>query len=190
MGTSPEPLFVYAQLNARLMPLDRGERYEEPLESALTENGFGKVTGGGTMMAANREVDYCGIDVDLFDVENGIPFLCQFLSQCGAPKGSKLMYGEGADRKEVPFGSLEGLGFYMNGTDLPDEVYKTCDSNVVYDEINRLLGQRGAIQSYWQGPSETALYLYGNSAEEMRSLIQPIVSSYPLCQKARIVVIA
>src|SRR5262245_43981465 len=93
MGAEAEPLFVYAQLNARLRPLDRGKRYEEPLEQAFEKNGLGEVTGGGTLQATTSEIEYCGIDVDLFDVENGIPFLCQFLSQCGAPKGSKLIHG-------------------------------------------------------------------------------------------------
>ena len=92
--------------------------------------------------------------------------------------------------KQLPFGFLEGLGLYLNGTELPDEVYASCDSNVVYDEINRLLGERGSIQGHWQGPTETALYLYGYSATEMRSLIADFLGSYPLCQKSRLVQIA
>jgi hypothetical protein len=44
-----QPISAYAQLNARIMPLDRGERYEDPLGEALAANGFGEITGGGTM---------------------------------------------------------------------------------------------------------------------------------------------
>ena len=69
-------------------------------------------------------------------------------------------------------------------------MYQSCDSNVVYDEINRRLGERGSIQGHWQGPTETALYLYGYSAAEMRSLIEDFLKSYPLCQKSRLVQIA
>jgi hypothetical protein len=184
------PFSAYAQLNARIMPFDRGERYEEPLGEALAENGFGEVTGGGTMQSKEGEIEYCGIDIGLYDVAKGVPFVCEFLTKRGAPRGSKLQYELKGKKVEVPFGLAEGLAIYLNGTDLPDEVYRECDVNEVYDEINRLLGDRGAIQGHWQGPTETALYLYGYSAEEMRELIAGYMAEYPLCQRARIVTIA
>jgi hypothetical protein len=184
------PFPAYAQLNARIMPLDRGERYEEPLGEALAESGFGEVTGGGTMQSKEGEIEYCGIDIDLYDVAKGVPFICEFLAKRGAPRGSKLQYELKGKKVEVPFGLAEGLAIYLNGTDLPDEVYRECDVNEVYDEINRLLGDRGSIQGHWQGPTETALYLYGCSAEEMRELIAGYMAEYPLCQRARIVTIA
>jgi hypothetical protein len=185
-----QPISAYAQLNARIMPLDRGERYEDPLGEALGGNGFGQVTGGGTMQSKEGEIAYCGIDLDLFDVPQGVPFICEFLARCGAPKGSKLQYENDGRKVEVPFGVAEGLAVYLNGTDLPDQVYRDCDVNEVYDEINRRLGDRGTIQGYWQGPTETALYLYGHSAEEMRDLISGYMAEYPLCQRARVVRIA
>lgn len=185
-----QPISAYALLNARIMPLDRGDRYEEPLAEALAENGFGEVTGGGTMTSKEGEIDYCGIDIDLFDVAKGVPFVCEFLARQGAPRGSKLQYELEGKEVEVPFGVAEGLAIYLNGTDLPDEVYQNCDVNDVYDEINRLLGDRGAIQGHWQGPTETALYLYGSSAEEMRNLVSGYLAEYPLCQRARVVKIA
>lgn len=184
------PISAYAQLNARIMPLDRGERYEDPLGEALEKNGYGKVTGGGTMQSQEGEIEYCGIDIDLFDARQGVPFVCKFLSERGAPKGSKLEYDLNGESVEVPFGQAEALAIYLNGTDLPDEVYKQCDVNEVYDEINRLLGDRGSIQGHWQGPTETALYLYGYSAEELRTLIAGYLAEYPLCQRARVVRIA
>ena len=185
-----EPIFAYAQINARIQPLDRGELYEDPLAEAFAENGFGEITGGGTMQSKEGEIEYCGVDIDLFDLEQGVPFVCEFLTECGAPKGSKLQYEQDGKSIEVPFGVDEGLALYLNGTDLPDEVYRDCDVNDLYDEINRLLEGRGAIQGHWQGPTETALYLYGFSADEMRQLIGEYVASYPLCQKSRIVQIA
>jgi hypothetical protein len=185
-----EPLFVYAHINARVMPLERGDRYEDPLQEALDANGLGAVTGGGTMQAQNGEIEFCGVDIDLFDAERGLPFVGQFLAECGAPKGSQLEYTLDGERKSLPFGFLEGLALYLNGTGLTDEVYRTCDSNFVYDEINRLLGKRGAIQGHWQGPTETALYFYGYSAAEMQSLIADLLGKYPLCQKSRLVQIA
>lgn len=185
-----DPVFAYAQLNARVQPLDRVDLYEDPLQGALEANGWAGVTGGGTMQHSNGEIDYCGIDLELMDLDKAIPFICEFLESCGAPRGSKLIFEADGEEKEVPFGRLEGLGIYFNGTDLPDEVYQTCDINHVYDEINRLLGDRGAILGHWQGPRETALYLYGNSTAEMRQAIADFMAEYPLCQKARFEVIA
>jgi hypothetical protein len=181
---------AYAQLNARIMPLGRGERYEDPLGEALERLGLGAVTGGGTMQSKEGEIEYCGIDIDLFDVSKAIPFICKFLTKRGDPKGSKLEYERDGKRVEVPFGDAEGLAIYLNGTDLPEKVYKECDVNDVCGVINCLLGNCGSIQGHWQGPTETALYLYGDSAHEMRDLIAGYLVEYPLCQRARVVKIA
>src|SRR5262245_58912132 len=181
-----ETILAYAKLNARIMPLDRGDRYEDPLIEALAENGYGEVTGGGTGQSEHGEISYCGIDIDRRDVERGVPFSCEFLSARGAPRGSALEYEHNVERVEAPFGFMEGLAIYLNGTDLPDEVYQTCDVNELFDEINGLLGDRGEILGHWQGPRETALYIYGYSADEMKSLIAEPLANYPLCQKARV----
>jgi hypothetical protein len=184
------PIAAYARLNARIMPLDRGEWYEDPLAEALAENGFGRVTGGGTMTSNEGEIEFCGIDIDLFNLPQGVPFICEFLTRRGAPKGSKLQYTHKRKDIEVRFGVAEGLAIYLNGTDLPAKVYRECDVNEVYAQIDRLLGERGAIQGHWRGPTETALYLYGHSADEMCNLIFGYMAEYPLCQRARVVRIA
>ena len=144
------------------------------------------MTGGGTGQAENGEIAYCGIDLNLVDVEKGVPFVCEFLAVRGTPRGSALEFEQNGEKVEVAFGILEGLAIYLNGTDLPDEVYEKCDVNELYGEINRLLGNRGDIQGHWQGPTETALYLYGYSADEMKSLIADHIANYPLCQRARV----
>ncbi|KKK74915.1 hypothetical protein LCGC14_2879000, partial [marine sediment metagenome] len=48
----------------------------------------------------------------------------------------------------------------------------------------------GSMQGYWQGPTETALYLYGDDAEELKRLISDFMEQYPLCKGARVVTIA
>ncbi|WP_207625594.1 hypothetical protein [Paenalcaligenes suwonensis] len=90
----------------------------------------------------------------------------------------------------IPFGHQEGLALYLNGTDLPDEVYQNCDVNVVWSEVDKALGDEGSIHSHYQGMTETAFYMYGNSYETMRERIQPFLDEYPLCQRCRIVQIA
>ena len=59
------------------------------------------------------------------------------LERLGAPKGSTLTIG--AEKRDVAFGTTEGLAVYLNGTDLPAETYRQCDSNFVYSEFGRLL---------------------------------------------------
>ncbi|TXH70157.1 MAG: hypothetical protein E6Q88_08665 [Lysobacteraceae bacterium] len=182
---SASPIFAYAKLNARIQPMDRGDLYEDPLQQALEATGLAEVTGGGTMQMQSGEIEYCGIDLDLHDPENAVALICATLERLGAPKGSSLSYEADGRRHEVPFGRLEGLAIYFNGTDLPDHVYAECDINHVWAEIERLIEGVGRIQSYWQGPTETALYLYGDSAARMRERIAGFMAEYPLCAQAR-----
>lgn len=181
---------MYAKLNARLLPMERGERFEDPLYKALERHELGGVSGGGTCQSEDGEVVYCGLDVDLVDLVRGIPFVTRFLTQCGAPKGSALLYEANGTQLEASFGRLEGLALYLNGVDLPAPVYAECDVNIVLDMLEKLLGEHGSRWSHWQGPRETALYCYGDSFDMMRERIIGFVAEYPLCQKSRIVRIA
>jgi hypothetical protein len=182
-----EHTLVVATLNARVMPVDRGERYEDPLDAQLGKRGLGHVSGGGTMQQENGEIDFVDIELELHDTGAGtLDLVVQVLETMGAPLGSKLAYDGG----ERPFGKNEGLAVYVNGTDLPDEVYATCDINVVIERFDELLGEAGAMQGHWQGDTETALYYYGPSFTEMSALIAPYLAEYPLLDRARLVRIA
>jgi len=111
----------------------------------------------------------------------------ELLEQLGAPKGSLI---QRAGEPGQPFGVTEGLALYLNGTDLPDEVYEQCDSNYVFEQIVERIEGVGEICSWWQGPTETALYLYGVSFEMLSERIADLIATYPLCQGARVVKIA
>jgi len=92
-----EALFVFVRIPEAIGPLDRGEKYEDPLEQALESTGLGSVTGGGEMLSApdgkgRREIEYCGIDVDLFDPELGPELLRTELKRLEAPRGTVLEY--------------------------------------------------------------------------------------------------
>jgi hypothetical protein len=187
--TTTTSILVIAQLNDRAQPLDRGELYEDPLDEVLKKHRAGRVTGGGTQLTESNEVEFSEIEIDVRETSaESVPLIKQTLEELGAPKGSKLRVGPQGE--ELPFGINEGLAVYLNGTDLPDEVYAECDSNFVYSEFNRLLGVDGKVHSHWQGPTETALYMYGPSFEKMKRRLASFLSSYPLCQRARVVQIA
>ncbi len=65
----------------------------------------------------------------------------------------------------VPFGVAEGVAVYMNGTDLPEEVYKTCDSGVVIDTLQKLVetedGGRGVCGDVGWAAGDGGLYVGG-----------------------------
>jgi hypothetical protein len=186
---SAPPGHVTVTLNARIQPLHRGEIYEDPLSEWLREHDLGEVNGGGTMQAVSGEIEYCDIEVELKALsEENLTRMVTILEQLGAPKGSRLTVESSG--RQIPIGIHEGMAVYLNGTDLPDQVYAECDSNVVYGEFDRLLEQAGRVHSYWQGPTETAFYMYGASFEQMKTRLHDFMASYPLCQRARIEQIA
>lgn len=187
-GGFVEKVSITINLNARLQPMHRHD-IEDCLEGALVKANFGTVSGGGTLQNRDTgEVEGCYIDVEvIFPLEKSIDFLINTMELLGTPKGSAIFLSE---QQVVSFGKREGMALYLNGTDLPAEIYDGCDSNVIHCELGRALGSKGSIFSYWNGPTETAFYLYGTSYEEMKSLIMPFVTAYPLCQKSRMVQIA
>ena len=54
-------------------------------------------------------------------------------------------------------------------------------------EIDERLAGHGEIEAHREGPTETALYVYGDSNAAMKSAIADFLSSYPLCEGARVV---
>jgi hypothetical protein len=181
--------YIVAQLNARLQPMHRGEYFEDPLDIELKNAAIGEVSGGGTLQSKTGEVEHCDIEIEvsgpLIAAER---IVIDALERLGAPKGSKLHIE--AEGRQVEFGRSEGLAVYLNGTDLPEHVYKECDSNFVYSELDRLLDGEGRVLSYWQGPSETAFYVYGHDFLEMKERIREFLGSYPLCSRCRVEQIA
>lgn len=184
-----KPSVVVATLNARLQPLDRAA-LEDAFEAAMTRRGHGiRVVGGGTQMAANGEVTECDIEIEIDELSDvTVNAVSETLATMLAPKGSTL-YVSDQDRR-FDFGAHEGLALYLNGTDLPDDVYRDCDSNHVYAECGRLLEGLGIVSSHWQGPQETALYMYGWDYKAMRERLAPFLQEYPLCQQCRVTQIA
>ncbi|HSJ01105.1 MAG: hypothetical protein ACAI34_13105 [Verrucomicrobium sp.] len=177
-----------AEFNHKIGPIQRGDVYEDPLTEYLDGLGAGEVDGGGTMQNKDGEIAFCDLHMLLHPSETIIPSIIQFLEQRGAPRGSKLRVFSGESiQQEIPFGIREGFGVYLDGVNLPDEVYRDCDSNFVVSELDRLLSGHGSVEAHWQGPTETALYLYGDSIAVMTTLVTDFLASYPLCRGARVV---
>lgn len=178
---------VTLQLHAKLMPLDRGEYYEDPIAVLLEEKGIGTVTGGGTLLQENGEVSCCDIEIELNSKEDAIiQQVLTMIETVKVPKGSLLL----CDQQKIAVGSLEGLALYLNGTQLSDEVYASCDVNEVVRCLEEAIKGLGFCYSHFQGNEETALYFYGTSFEEMQQRMLPFITAYPLCERSRIVCVS
>lgn len=102
-----EPLFVYVKLPVALDPEERTELFADPLQDALERENVGTVTGGGSLLSApddegEREIEFCGIDVDLYHLEQGFAVLRRELLRLQAPPGTTLLYRLGRREWEEP----------------------------------------------------------------------------------------
>lgn len=189
---TPEQSFpVTLHLNARFQPNHRHE-LEDALEEILSAKALGEVTGGGTMQMASGEISSCDIELDLLGNQpETLAALTDILNKIGIARGSKIIWQtETGSNKEIPVGTLEGLALYLNGTDLPEEVYATCNINEVIQQLETRLEKIGSLYSWWEGPENTALYFYGTSYSKMLAAIEPFLQEHPLCQKSTVKQIA
>lgn len=176
------------RLNARLQPIHRFQ-LEDVIQTILAKEGMGETSGGGTAQDPEGETTYCEIEIHLNDSKpSNIIRLANMLNNLGIPKGSALW---GVDPEfNIEVGTLEGLAFYFNNTELPYYIYETCDVNYALEQMEQAIEGIGQLYSYWKGGAYTALYFYGSSYFEMKQKIEPFNAAYPLCQKSRIEQIA
>ena len=181
-----EPTILVVTLNARLQPQHRAENYEDPLDRVLEREDKGSsVVGGGTLVGHEHEVVSCDIEVSLAnDARKGMRIVIDALERLGAPAGSSARLDGG---EPVAFGFMQGVGLYLNGTDLPDEVYATSDVNALVDTVSAAVGDAGHLESWFEGSRETAFYFYGLSAETIRGRIVAATADQPLAERARLV---
>jgi len=89
--------FVFVKIPESLMPIARGEKYEDPIDVALRAEGMGEVTGGGSQLGEPNPdgaatIEWVGVDVELNDLAIGLPLLKQTLMELGAPNGTMVEY--------------------------------------------------------------------------------------------------
>ena len=94
---SPSTTFVFVKIPESIMPIERGDKYEDPLDASLKQSGLGEVTGGGSQLGdpnpdGSAHIVWVGIDVELVSLETGLPFLKQELLKLGAPDATTLEY--------------------------------------------------------------------------------------------------
>jgi hypothetical protein len=111
------------------------------------------------------------------------------LEDAGAPTGSELHFERDGAGVVVPFGKQQALTIYLDGVTLPAEIYQQADGAALVDQINATIaGHGGAVRDYWDGPRDTAVYVYGPNAELLWRQLEPALLGDPQCQNARIVI--
>lgn len=83
-------VFFFVRIPEHILPLDRGDKYEEPIAAALAEAGVGRVTGGGQQLGEGKTIVYCGVDVVVTDRAHGLMLLQGLLPRLGAPAGTVI----------------------------------------------------------------------------------------------------
>jgi hypothetical protein len=178
------PHFVFARFYEHIGPIDRGERYEDPLDDVLKAAGIGRVTGGGSQLTEDGRIEFADIEIELADLDGALQTAVEALERAGAPQGSEIHLDGSVLRQ---FGGAQCVAVYLDGVTLPEEVYADLDFDQVIAELDGAAGE-GSYRGHWQGNEETGLFFFGPNAEDLFTQIQPALSALPIGQNARIVV--
>jgi len=174
-----------AFLNARLPGPQRGDRFEDPLAYWLESRFPGsRVTAGGTLRSPEGEPLSCAVRAEVVgDAAEVLDATIDLLERLGAPRGSRLVVDDLPPRD---IGTAEGVAVYVDGHGLPAEVYAGHDINEFLDALHERVQGHGVLQAFWEGKHETAVYVYGPSAQDLLDAISPLLAEHPLAQNSRI----
>ena len=180
------PHVIVARVYEHIEPIDRGERYADPLDAMLTARGLGRVTGGGTQMNEEGGVDYADLEIEVADVESTLPVITEALEAAGAPEGSEAI-DPSTGQVLRQFGRHQCLAVYLDGQTLPDEVYAELDFAAVVAEIGAAAGDN-SFHGFAGSETETGLFFFGPDAEAMFARVEPVLLKVPIGQNARVVI--
>jgi hypothetical protein len=180
------PHVVVARFYEHIEPIDRGERYEDPLQAVLDETNIGRVTGGGSQLNELGAIDYADVEIEFANLDAAVRIVSDALEKSGAPQGSELIHAQDG-RVLREFGTHQCLAIYLDGTSLPDEVYAELDFDAVVSEIGTAAGP-ASYHGFWQGAEETGLFFFGSDADDMFARVEPVLRKLPIGQNARVVV--
>jgi hypothetical protein len=98
------PHLVIARIAEAVEPIDRGERYEDPLENALSIGELGEVIGGGSQLSPTGEIAFVDLELALRDLDGALEVVKRILEEAGAPVGSRLLFRRNGKDVELPLG--------------------------------------------------------------------------------------
>jgi hypothetical protein len=180
------PHVVTARFYEHIEPIDRGDRYEDPLQAVLEQKNAGQVTGGGSQLGEQGGIEFADIEIELANLDAALGVVVEALEKAGAPQGSELV--DASDGRVLrTFGTHQCLAIYLDGVSLPDEVYADLDFEAVVSEIGTAAGSN-SYHGFSQGNEETGLYFFGRNADEMFARVEPVLRKLPIGQNARVVI--
>jgi hypothetical protein len=179
------PHVVVARLYEHVEPIDRGNRYEDPLQAVLETATLGRVTGGGTQLNEAGGVEYADIEIELADLDGAVLAVAGALEEAGAPQGSELIDASDA-RVLREFGKQQCLAISLDGTSLPEDVYANLDFEAVVGEIGAAAGN-DSFHGFCEGNEETTLFFFGPDADALFDRVEPVLRRLPIGQNARVV---
>lgn len=175
--------FLTVRINDRCQPIDRGYLYEDPMHDTLEEKNLGEVTGGGSQLDENYQIEYCELEVLITgDLDEAKKVIAETLEKQGLPKGSKII----TENEETPIGNHEVMAIHFDNVNLPDSVYEENDINDVLEEIEELLGDNGQRNSHTANNEETIVFYGGVSFDTMKSKVEKYISKHPLLENGKI----
>ena len=180
------PHVITARFYEHIEPIDRGDRYEDPLQAALEQKNAGQVTGGGSQLNEQGGIEFADIEIELANLDAALGIVADTLEQAGAPQGSELV--DGTDGRVLrTFGTHQCLAIYLDGVSLPDEVYADLDFEAVVNEIGTAAGSN-SYHGFSQGNEETGLFFFGANPDEIFARVEPVLRRIPIGQNARVVI--
>lgn len=82
--------FFYVRIPESIGPMGRGDRYEDPLQEALSAADLGEITGGGSQLGEGDSIAYCGLDAIVSDRERGLAVIRETMQRLGTPTGTVI----------------------------------------------------------------------------------------------------
>jgi hypothetical protein len=183
------PHIITARIPEHIEPLDRGQRYEAPLNDALASRELGMLSSAGTHLTPESEIGYVDLEIALANLNAALGVVKRTLEAQGAPVGSRLLFRRNGIDEELPFGVQEAVAVYLDGVSLANEVYERTNIEELVTRVAEAVESVGGEwRGSWNGPSETALYQFGPSADAMLDALLPVFDSFAICQNARVVI--
>ena len=178
---------VTVRIQARLQDDQRAEVIDALFEALLARvSPPSRVTGSELVVGVHGEprAVLAHLEVAPVDAERVVAAFLDL--EDGLPQGSRVEIN-GAS---APFGRLQGLAVYLNGTQLDADAYTQGDLQATVDALTLAAGDAGTLWSHWMGPAETALYFYGGDAALLRTRLEAAAPGLPLLERCRFVAVA
>lgn len=95
--------FIYIKIPGNIGPIDRGELFEDQIDPVLEKEGLGAVSGGGSSLGeeqpdGTRQVEFCGIDVDVTNLHRAREVLRDLLPKLNSPINTELQFTIGGEK--------------------------------------------------------------------------------------------